>query len=172
VKGRIASFRVSFSIASSPILACKRFTSVRYSASRPFLLTLSASTPARWYSSVHSRNSDCAKPRLRAASGTEILPLRTSRMIATLRCAIHRSNFSGSGAGGGTGCDLFLIEHLRFAYQVSGSRGGHNQSGRTVGKICGVKAGKKCCGCGRPVAPSNTSNRCSHITPSYKLPYL
>jgi hypothetical protein len=47
VKGRIASFRISFSMTNSPILACNRFTSARYSASRPFLLTLSASTPAR-----------------------------------------------------------------------------------------------------------------------------
>jgi hypothetical protein len=72
LKGRMASRRISFSITSSPILDCRRFSSARYSASRTFLLTLTASTPPRWYSSAQARNSPCVMPCLRQASGTEI----------------------------------------------------------------------------------------------------
>lgn len=39
-------------------------------------------------------------------------------MIAAFRCVVRRSNFSGSNAGGGAGCDHLLIDRLDLAYHM------------------------------------------------------
>ncbi len=66
--------------------------------------------------------------------------LETLIVIATLRCAVQRSNFSGSGSGsdagsGAGGCCRFRMRHLpsdHFAYRVSSPGGGHSTSSQNL----------------------------------------